>query len=929
MMNDLTTSDSPNLAVLQKRVTELETKEAHLQQLYNQARLGYQLLDENGCLIEVNQIWLDSLGYREEEVLGRNFEDFLHPYWRDHFKENFSRFKAVGEVLDIDFEMVKKDASNLSVTFHGRINRDAEGRFQQIHCIFQDITSQRRAEEQREAEHELLRICHTSTSISDLMQNLVGFLQTLTRCEAVGVRLHQGEDFPYYETRGFPENFVRAENSLCSWDPQGNLFRDSKGNPVLECMCGNIICGRFDPAKPFFSPFGSFWSNCTTELLATTSDTDRQARTRNRCNGEGYESVALIPLRNQDTTFGLFQFNDHRRNRFSPDRIKQLEQLAAYVSLTLAKYLKDEELRQSEMKYRLIVENAQEAIIINRNEAVLLVNPTAVRLFGYSAEQLTANSLSEFIHHDDRELVINFHLRRLQGEDPHSEHSFRIICQDSAVKWVEQNSSLIEWNGKPACLNFLTDITARRQAELIVQETDAILQAILNASPEPIFLINTKGIILAANKALTRRLKTPSESLIGSDLYSYLSPELTTTRRQKIELVISSRQPQTFQDERDGMTIEHFLYPVEGENGLVSHVAIFAMDITERTQAEKALRNSEERYHTLFESSLDAILLTTPDGEILDINPATCRMFGGTVDEIRQLGRSGIMDTADPRLAAALEIRKRTGMFSGELTCIRKNGIRFPSEVSTSVFTDKTGNSRTSMIIRDITERKQAEETLRASLAEKEVLLREVHHRIKNNMTAIIGLFELQRLVMADPQARTILAELSSRVRAMSLVHEKLYRSENLANIDFQDYLQSLVSHLRTSFGSPGICCEIAAQGVEMPLDLAVPCGMIINELVTNALKYAFPQARSDQTDEVDRIRIFFSHVDDTFTLSVADNGVGLLSGFDFGTTKSLGLVLVRMLGQHQLGGKYEIDQTGGTRFTLTFSLRNGRNSHD
>ena len=112
-------------------------------------------------------------------------------------------------------------------------------------------------------------------------------------CEAIGIRLSEGDDFPYFETRGFPPEFVLAENHLCEVDSQGELLRDSQGNPVLGCMCGNMIRGRFDPAKPFFTAGGSFWTNSTTALLAGTTEADRQARTRNRCNGEGYESVAL------------------------------------------------------------------------------------------------------------------------------------------------------------------------------------------------------------------------------------------------------------------------------------------------------------------------------------------------------------------------------------------------------------------------------------------------------------------------------------------------------------------------------------------------------------------------------------------------------------------------------------------------------------
>jgi len=232
----------------------------------------------------------------------------------------------------------------------------------------------------------------------------------------------------------------------------------------------------------------------------------------------------------------------------------------------------------------------------------------------------------------------------------------------------------------------------------------------------------------------------------------------------------------------------------------------------------------------------------------------------------------------------------------------------------------------------DIVLWKRADIALNQSLAEKEVLLREVHHRVKNNMAAIIGLFDMQRQSMEDEGARTILAELSSRVRAMSLVHEKLYRSESLTSIDFQEYTESLVSHLRTSFGSPAIQCFIDAREVTIPLDLAVPCGMIINELVTNSLKYAFSKTTATAAREACRILVNLSCRDNRFSLTVADNGVGWPTDFDWRTAKSLGLTLVRMLGEHQLGGSYAVDGSDGIHFTLTFSLRTpgkGRKTHD
>jgi two-component sensor histidine kinase len=162
----------------------------------------------------------------------------------------------------------------------------------------------------------------------------------------------------------------------------------------------------------------------------------------------------------------------------------------------------------------------------------------------------------------------------------------------------------------------------------------------------------------------------------------------------------------------------------------------------------------------------------------------------------------------------------------------------------------------------------------------------------------------------------------------MNLVHEKLYRSDSLASIDFHEYLHSLISHLRTSFGTARIRCDIAAEGVRMPLDLAVPCGMIINELVTNALKYAFPEDRPQPEDVDCRIHVALCRDNDTCTLSVTDNGIGLPADFDWSTAKTVGLLLVRMLGQHQLGGRYEVDRRHGTSFTLTFKPRNGNHAH-
>jgi PAS domain S-box-containing protein len=229
--------------------------------------------------------------------------------------------------------------------------------------FFRDVTERKKAYFEQETSAEFLKIVNRSNGTLDLIQNAIDFFQRKSDFEAVGIRLKKGEDYPYFETKGFPQGHVLLENELCVRDFEGNLVRDSVGNPVIECMCGNIIMGRFDSSKPFFTEEGSFWTNSTTELLGSSSEADRQARTRNRCNGEGYESVALFPLRVGTERLGLIQLNDKRKNMFKKETIELLERLASYLAIALSKTVAEDKIidafgatKQSKEKLKLITE---------------------------------------------------------------------------------------------------------------------------------------------------------------------------------------------------------------------------------------------------------------------------------------------------------------------------------------------------------------------------------------------------------------------------------------------------------------------------------------------------------------------------------------------------------------------------------------------
>ena len=476
---------------------------------------------------------------------------------------------------------------------------------------------------------------------------------------------------------------------------------------------------------------------------------------------------------------------------------------------------------------------------------------------------------------------------------------------------------------------------SERTAEL--SESEKRYRSILNVSPVPIALNDEQQHITFLNPAFVQTFGYIQEDIPTlTHWWSQAYPDLAyrqkvaDTWRAKIEATMltgAAFSPFEVTVRCKDLTSKTVLITATSiPNTFEGNLLVMLYDITERKLTEDALWESKENYSRVFENQMIAICIFDVETlQIIDVNSSHTRLYGYSREEL--LSGMTLPDLSGEPETSLDSIRsaKSQKTFSLPLRYHKKkDGTIFPVEIVGETY---LRNGRPVMLgmVRDITNRLQKDKELQTSLVEKEVLLREVHHRVKNNMAAIVGLLDLQRQSMDDPNAQMSMTDLSSRVRAMSLVHEKLYRSESLSKIDFQEYLQSLILHLRTSFGSPNIKCDIDAHGVEMPLDLAVPCGMIVNELIINALKYAFPKERSGLDAKEDRILVTLHHDHDTVSLSVADNGVGLPPEFDLNTTTSLGLSLVQMLGQHQLGGRYVVDQIGsGTRFTLTFSLQDG-----
>nr|WP_319373364.1 PAS domain S-box protein [uncultured Methanobacterium sp.] len=489
---------------------------------------------------------------------------------------------------------------------------------------------------------------------------------------------------------------------------------------------------------------------------------------------------------------------------------------------------------------------------------------------------------------------------------------------------------------------FISERIEKSQIELA--ESEEKYRNIVETTHEGVLTGDTDGNILYVNQRMCDLFRYKKEEVLNHNIFKFVDENkrhiLVEVRKKLLK-----GEKVTFTPEfrrKDGSILWTLAQASPLYDGQGNHVSNLFMhsDITELKQTQKALEDShsqlekkveqrtreltesEEKYRTLFDKDPDYNLLIDVDGVIVEINKALTNLLGLSKNELvgKNFTELGEMEPEYiPFILGKLSLLLEGNVIEPfEIKFKDKNDDIHWGLVHITPIVDNGRINHVLVIATDITGQKIAENEIKTSLMEKEALLREIHHRVNNNMQIISSLLNLQKEYVREDETRDVLQDSQSRVKSMAMVHEKLYLSGDLSHINFKQYTEKLVSDIFYTYESQigRIRPIFNLEHVELNMETAIPLGLIINELVANSLKFAFPN------NEKGSITVDMKIKNDEYTLIVADDGIGFPADIDFKKTNSLGLQLVNNL-VNQLDGEITMDRSHGTAYKITFKELN------
>ncbi|MCE1188873.1 MAG: PAS domain S-box protein [Ignavibacteria bacterium] len=572
--------------------------------------------------------------------------------------------------------------------------------------------------------------------------------------------------------------------------------------------------------------------------------------------------------------------------------------------------------------------------VIDKSGNYVDVNTMACEISGYTKDELLRLVVDSIltVHHSEKGISVIQTL--LDSGEAYTE--LELTTKMGEVKLLSVKLVSIE---DGTFMAFFTDITEQRKNALELsknqersirlfeelKQSELRFRSFVESSESAVVFLSTNFKILEFNPVAERIFESKRESVINKDFLLLFARHVDprSIRQEGLQISIEKLSAlflnELLHSSGKKYNVSWMINKIIDREGTIHGYAAVGRDITEWLAMEDALKKSERQYRILFRELLDGLVLGEgifdgvtgefTDGRILSVNPAFEKLTGKSAIDV--IGKSvlEVFPLIEQELLDAL------GKAITEDTPLRMEMFSRSLQKNLEIIAFPTQKGHLALMMKDITERTIAQEKLKSSLMEKEVMLKEIHHRVKNNLQVISSLLDLQALSFEDALTQEAFRESQNRVKSMAIIHEKIYRSIDLSRIDLKLFIEELIVHLLSSYKvhADMISINEELESTNMKLESAVPCGLIINELISNVFKHAFPKGRRGNVD----VKLK-KESEDRVTITIHDDGVGLPEGFDYKNTTSLGFQLIDALSE-QLNAEMTLHSENGTTISISF----------
>ncbi|MFP3871751.1 MAG: PAS domain S-box protein [Candidatus Aenigmatarchaeota archaeon] len=900
--------------VIGRDITEVEELERTLEKNRKKYRRFLELcpdgicIHQNGRLQYLNPSGAKMLGIdvdNREEHIGDSIMKVVHPDHRDTVKKRISKMVEEGQEVPLaeekfvridNHEPIEVEVAAAPVKLDGKTS---------IQVVFRDITERKSAENLQEKREEKVKALYQAT---------IKFERCRSEEEVFEVTLEAAKDI-----LGFRSSSIKIMED-------GDLV-------VKAANAENVKVGDIFPADEGIR--GLTYQNKRSYLLEDLSEWEEA-----QPSDPDFRSTISVPIKDE----GVFQAMSYERGYFDEFDLEMAETLISHMVQVLERLRYQEKLRRSKQRFETLISKAQEGIYIRDIDGTITyVNEKFAEIHGYEKDELIGMKSRELLHPDSKEELDS---RGGYGEEPielEERKEIKIMRKDGTTRDLLNITSAIETvKEKKEVFGLVHDITERKEREEELQRKEKHFRLLGKNAPAIIYLCRyeKRWPMIYTNDAVEDITGYPKDSFLKDEIsfYELYHPEDHDNVYSEVDKALDENNPfhliyRIIDADGEIRWLEEYGDAVR-KDGEIENLVGIVFDITQRKKREERI----EHLNSLLRSIREINQLITKEDDLSELMKESREVL---------MKMRGYLDVSILITDKEEDISKRVGNMrikdlESRIEEIKKTErvIKTKEEDHTNIFTpmidkqiegilavkvDKEMDEEELGLIKEVAgdlamakNKIEAEEKLKSSLKEKEVLLDEIHHRVKNNLQVISSMLSLQASKEEDKKTVRVLQEGQNRIQSMALIHEMLHRSEDVANIHLSKYINELVRSIYQAYdvNYEEVQLEKDMEDIELSIDQATPCIQVINEIVSNSLKHAFPEDHEGQK----KLNISTSlHDDSEVEIIVGDNGIGVPEDVTLEDPRSFGFRLIRMLVEDRLDGEVELKREDGTIFEIRF----------